>query len=100
MLNLPSQSVKRGRDVCGRSNTSASARTFSKQCGRQPRRKPMPRQSVKPKEGPAPSTLKLTCKVEPLTCAIGAEVRDFDLGAASRDPGLLAEIRALLLQHK
>ncbi|MEJ5989903.1 TauD/TfdA family dioxygenase [Ramlibacter sp. PS3R-8] len=39
-------------------------------------------------------------RVEPLTCAIGAELGNVDLGAASRDPVLVAEIRALLLQHK
>jgi len=39
-------------------------------------------------------------QVEPLTCAIGAEVRNVDLGAASRDVGLVAEIRALLLKHR
>ena len=39
-------------------------------------------------------------RVEPLTCAIGAEVRNVHLGVASRDPGLMAEIRALLLQYK
>jgi taurine dioxygenase len=39
-------------------------------------------------------------KVEPLTCAIGAEVTNVNLGAAARDPGLMAEIRALLLQYK
>jgi taurine dioxygenase len=39
-------------------------------------------------------------KVEPLTCAIGAELSNIDLGAASRDPALVAEIRALLLEHK
>jgi len=39
-------------------------------------------------------------RVEPLTCAIGAEVQGVDLGLASRDAGLVAEIRALLLRHK
>src|SRR6516162_1589885 len=39
-------------------------------------------------------------KVDPLTCAIGAEVRNANLGAAVRDPGLMAEIRSLLLQYK
>jgi len=39
-------------------------------------------------------------KVEPLTCAIGAELRNVDLAAASRDTGLVAEIRALLLKHR
>src|SRR5215469_1838788 len=39
-------------------------------------------------------------KVQPLTCSIGAEVNNVDLGAASRDPALMQEIRALLLQHK
>jgi taurine dioxygenase len=39
-------------------------------------------------------------RVEPLTCAIGAELANVNLGVASRDPGLLAEICALLLEHK
>ena len=39
-------------------------------------------------------------QVEPLTCAIGAELRNVDLGEASRDAGLVAEIRALLLKHR
>jgi taurine dioxygenase len=39
-------------------------------------------------------------RVEPLTCAIGAELSNVNLGVASRDAGLVAEIRALLLQHK
>ena len=39
-------------------------------------------------------------QVEPLTCSIGAELSNVNLGAASRDPELVAEIRALLLKHK
>ena len=39
-------------------------------------------------------------KVEPLTCAIGAELQNVNLGVASRDAGLVAEIRALLLKHR
>jgi len=39
-------------------------------------------------------------KVEPLTCTIGAELSNVNLGVASRDAGLVAEIRALLLKHK
>jgi taurine dioxygenase len=39
-------------------------------------------------------------KVEQLTCAIGAELSNVDLGVASRDADLVAEIRALLLRHK
>ena len=38
--------------------------------------------------------------VEPLSCAIGAELRHVNLGAASRDPALMADIRALLLKHR
>ena len=41
-----------------------------------------------------------TPKAEPLTCAIGAEVTNMHLGAAARDPGLMAEISSLLLQYK
>src|SRR5215471_12637414 len=47
---------------------------------------------------PALSTLRL--RVAPLTCAIGAEVGNLQIGAAARDAGLMAEVRALLLQHK
>ena len=52
----------------------------------------------------APAQMRATSRgsiqVEPLTCAIGAELRNVDLGAASRDAGLVAEIRALLLKHR
>jgi taurine dioxygenase len=41
-----------------------------------------------------------SAKVQLLTCAIGAEVTNVHLGGASRDPALMEEIRALLLQHK
>jgi len=39
-------------------------------------------------------------QVEPLTFSIGAQVSNVQLGAASRDPELVAQIRALLLKHK
>ena len=39
-------------------------------------------------------------KVEPMTCAIGALLENVNLGDASRDGELFAEIRALLLKHK
>jgi taurine dioxygenase len=39
-------------------------------------------------------------RVEPLTCAIGAELQGVQLSAAARDDTLFAEIRALLLRHK
>ena len=39
-------------------------------------------------------------KVEPLTCAIGAELSNVNLGDASRDDALFAEIKSLLLKHK
>ena len=38
-------------------------------------------------------------KVEPLTCTIGAELGNVNLGAASRDAALVAEIRALLVKQ-
>jgi taurine dioxygenase len=38
--------------------------------------------------------------VEQLTCAIGAELSNVNLGVASRDPALVAEIRALLVKHR
>jgi len=45
-------------------------------------------------------SLRDSIHVEPLTNAIGAELSNVDLGAASRDPALVAEIRALLLRHR
>ena len=38
--------------------------------------------------------------VERLTCALGAELSNVNLGVASRTPELVTEIRALLLQHE
>jgi taurine dioxygenase len=49
---------------------------------------------------PAHVATRGSIKVEPLTCTIGAALSNVNLGAASRDPGLVAEIRALLLKHK
>jgi taurine dioxygenase len=48
----------------------------------------------------AASYLSRSIQVQPLTCAIGAELGNVNLGVASRDPGLVAEIRQLLLKHK
>jgi taurine dioxygenase len=39
-------------------------------------------------------------KVEPLTCSIGALLSNVNLGVASRDSAMVAEIRALLLKHR
>jgi len=46
------------------------------------------------------AALQRSIHVEPLTCSIGAELSHVDLGAASRDADLVAEIRALLLRHR
>ena len=46
------------------------------------------------------SSLPDSIKAEQLTCAIGAELVNVNLGLASRDPGMVAEIKALLLKHK
>src|SRR6187549_1438174 len=46
------------------------------------------------------SELSRSIRVEQLTCAIGAELVNVNLGVASRDAGMVAEIRALLLKHK
>ena len=54
-------------------------------------------------EAPAvvrPGALRNSISVEQLTCAIGAELSNVNLGDASRDPILVAEIRQLLLRHK
>ena len=53
-----------------------------------------------PAAAPAVVANRGSLRVEPLTCAIGAELSNVNLGAASRDAGLIAEIRALLLRHK
>jgi taurine dioxygenase len=45
-------------------------------------------------------SLTRSIRVEPLTCAIGAELGNVNLGVASRDPGLVAQLRKLLLEHK
>jgi len=47
-----------------------------------------------------PSALKDSIRVERLTCSIGAALGGVDLGDASRDDALFAEIRSLLLEHK
>ena len=39
-------------------------------------------------------------EVHPVTCAIGAELRNVSLAQASRDAGLADEIRALLVKHR
>jgi taurine dioxygenase len=44
--------------------------------------------------------LKTSIKVDPLTCSIGAELPNVNLGDASRDDALFAGIKALLLKHK
>ena len=45
-------------------------------------------------------SLRDSIHVEPLTNAIGAELSNIDLGVASRDPALVAEIRTLLLRYR
>ena len=47
-----------------------------------------------------PAIRRSELKVAPLTCAIGAEISNVNLGEASRDPALMLELRALLLSHK
>ncbi|ATA56481.1 taurine dioxygenase [Variovorax boronicumulans] len=48
----------------------------------------------------APAVHTRGLQVHPVTCAIGAELRHVSLAEASRNAGLAAEIRALLVQHK
>src|SRR5262245_55067139 len=48
----------------------------------------------------APAISAQNMKVQPLTCAIGAEVSNVNLGVASRDRPLMDAIRSLLLTHK
>jgi len=47
-----------------------------------------------------PTALRDSIRVEPLTCAIGAEIFHVRLADAAVDDGLLAEIRALWLEHR
>jgi taurine dioxygenase len=54
---------------------------------------------------PAPAivragALKSSIRVEPLTCTIGAELGNIDIGVAAEDDDLLAEVRTLLLKHR
>src|SRR6516225_6069554 len=54
---------------------------------------------------PAPAlvpaaALQNSIQVEPLTCSIGAELSNVNLGVASRDPALMSEINSLLLKYK
>lgn len=54
---------------------------------------------------PAPALVQATSlerapRAEPLTCALGARVDNVSLAAASRDAGLAAELRALLVRHR
>ncbi len=49
---------------------------------------------------PALIATRGSIRVEPLTCTIGAELGNVNLGLASRDVELVAEIRALLVKHK
>ena len=46
------------------------------------------------------ASLPDSIKVEQLTCAVGAQLSNVHLGVASRDAGLVAEIRQLLLKHR
>jgi taurine dioxygenase len=46
------------------------------------------------------SVLNTSVKYEPLTASIGAQLLNVNLGDASRDADLFAEIKALLLKHK
>jgi taurine dioxygenase len=57
-------------------------------------------ETTTPAKAPAQISGRGSIRVEPLTCTIGAELSNVDLGIASRDPGLVAEIRALLLKHR
>ena len=53
-----------------------------------------------PRRAAAPAALTRGIEVHPVTCAIGAELRNVSLAEASRDAGLAAEIRTLLVRHR
>ncbi|AGW94361.1 MULTISPECIES: TauD/TfdA dioxygenase family protein [Cupriavidus] len=46
------------------------------------------------------ASLSSSIRVEPLTCTIGAELSNVNLGAAAEDDQQMAEIRSLLLKHR
>lgn len=46
------------------------------------------------------ASLGHSIRVEPLTCTIGAELGNVQLGAVAQDDDLMAEVRALLLKHR
>ncbi|MGO4306931.1 MULTISPECIES: TauD/TfdA dioxygenase family protein [unclassified Cupriavidus] len=46
------------------------------------------------------TSLSSSIRVEPVTCTIGAELSNVNLGAAAEDDQQMAEIRALLLKHR
>lgn len=46
------------------------------------------------------TSLSSSIRVEPLTCTIGAELSNVNLGAAAEDDQQMAEIRSLLLKHR
>ena len=46
------------------------------------------------------AAIQTSIRIEPLTCTIGAALSNVNLGAASRDDAMVAEIRSLLLKHK
>ena len=48
----------------------------------------------------APAALTRGIQAHPVTCALGAELRNVSLAEASRDAGLAAEIRALLVKYR
>ncbi|MEV6197161.1 TauD/TfdA family dioxygenase [Streptomyces sp. NPDC051920] len=57
--------------------------------------------TLAPPEGaPVRAHHRGSIRVEPLTCAIGAELSGVNLGDAARDDDLFAEIKSLLLQYK
>ncbi|MFD7418616.1 TauD/TfdA dioxygenase family protein, partial [Kitasatospora purpeofusca] len=49
---------------------------------------------------PTTTTPRPTIKAQPLTCSIGAELFDVNLGDVSRDEALCAELKSLLLKYK
>jgi len=60
-------------------------------------------QATKELNAPAivrPGAIRDSIRVEPLTCAIGAEISNVSLADAAIDEALFAEIRALWLRHR
>src|SRR6185369_7116017 len=90
---------------CRRTATSSRARPRARRsssfdAGNSRRRKPMTTQSTAAPAIVRPGAIRDSIRVEPLTCAIGAEISNVSLADAVHDDALLGEIHELWMRHK